>query len=102
MTPTSKLEDFLIFRELDEPVTPDDLNAVDVRSTEVRSELRDEGVEIWAIQSEAMQNEHGDVTGTHCHYQAESEEAVREHARRAELPVTRLDRRGKPVGGDKD
>lgn len=98
----SKLEDFLILRELDEPVSTDDLDEVDSRSAEVRGELRDEGTEIWAIQSEIMQNERGDVTGTHCHYQAESEEAVREHASRAGLPVTRLDRRGQPVGGDKD
>lgn len=96
----SNLEDFLILRELDEPVTTDDLDAVDVRSTEVRSELRADGVEIWAIQSEVMQDEHGAVTGTHCHYRAESEESVREHASRAGLPVTRLDRRGQPVAGD--
>lgn len=96
----SNLEDFLILRELDEPVTTDDLDAVDVRSTEVRSELRADGVEIWAIQSEVMQDEHGAVTGTYCHYRAESEEAVREHASRAGLPVTRLDRRGQPVAGD--
>lgn len=96
----SKLEDFLILRELGEPVTDEDLEAVDVRSTEVRNELRDDGVEIWAINSEVMKNESGDVTGTHCHYQAESEDAVREHASRAGLPVTRLDRRGKPVAGD--
>lgn len=99
---TSHLKDYLILRELDEPVTAEELNAVDVRSTEVRKELRDDGIEIWAINSEVMEDENGDVTGTHCHYQAENEETVREHAKRAGLPVTRLDRRGQPVAGDRD
>lgn len=96
----SELEDFLILRELDEPITDDELKAAADLSTEARQELRDEGIVIWAVKSEVMKHETGDITGTHCHYRAESEEAVREHANRANLPVTRLTRRGQPLAGD--
>ena len=33
-------------------------------------------------------------------YRAESEDAVREHADRAGLPATRIDRRGQPLEGE--
>lgn len=96
----SDLEDFLILRELAEPITEDDLQAVDERSTAVRNELRDEGISVLAVETEVLTDERGSVTGTHCHYRAESEDAVREHANRAELPVSRIDRPGRPIGGD--
>ncbi|MXV62797.1 DUF4242 domain-containing protein [Natronorubrum sp. JWXQ-INN-674] len=96
----SDLEDFLILRELDEPITRDDLEAVDERSTACRRELDDEGMNVRAVESEVLTDEDGNVTGTHCHYKAESEAAVREHANRAGLPVSRIDRPGRPIGGD--
>lgn len=55
-----------------------------------------------AVESEVLTDKDENVTGTHCHYQAESEEAVRENARRAELPISRIDRPDRPLGGDCD
>ena len=98
----SDLEDFLILRELEEPITREELQAVDERSTACRWELDDEGMKVRSVESEVLTDEDGNVTGTHCHYKAESEEAVREHANRAELPISRIDRPGKPLGGDFD
>lgn len=98
----SELEDFLILRELDEPITQEDLQAVDKQSTACRRALDDEGVKVRAVESEVLTDDDGNVTGTHCHYKAESEEAVREHASRAEIPISRIDRPGRPLGGDLD
>lgn len=91
------LEDFLILRALEEPITQEDLQAVDERSTACRRELDDEGMKVRAVESEVLTDEDGNVTGTHCHYKAESEEAVREHANRAGLLLSRIDRPGTPL-----
>lgn len=99
----SNLEDFLILRELDEPITDRDLREeVDPQSTAVRRELEEEGIQVKAVESEVLTDERGNVTGTHCHYRAESEEAVRMHAERAGLPISRIDRIGQALGGDFD
>ena len=95
-----ELEDFLILRALDEPISVTDLEAAGGRSGEVLSELRDEGVGIRWVDSEVLTDEDGRVTGTFCHYRAESEDAIREHAERAGLPATRIDRRGTPLEGE--
>ncbi|PSP43641.1 DUF4242 domain-containing protein, partial [Halobacteriales archaeon QH_6_64_20] len=42
----------------------------------------------------------GEVTGTFCHYRAESEEAIHEHAARAGLPATDVSRQGDPLAGE--
>lgn len=94
------LNDFLILRELDEPITEDDLEAAGSKSGEALQELRDEGVGIKWVESEVMTTDDGKITGTFCHYQAEDEDAVREHAERAGLPATRIDRRGDPLEGE--
>lgn len=95
-----QLEEFLILRSLDEPITDDHLQAVSEKSGNVLAELRDEGVDIRWVESDVLLNEDGDVSGTICHYQAETEAAVREHADRAGLPTTRIDRRGHPLDGE--
>ncbi|WP_265111065.1 DUF4242 domain-containing protein [Halosolutus halophilus] len=95
-----ELTDFLILRSLDEPITTDELEAAGEQSGEALQELRDEGIGIRWVESEVMTNEAGNVTGTFCHYRAESEEAIREHADRAGLPATRIDRRGEPLEGE--
>ncbi len=94
------LEDFLILRSLEEPISQADLDAAEEKSGEVLKALRDEGVGIRWIDSEVLSNEDEQVTGTFCHYQAESEDVVREHAERAGLPATRIDRRGEPLDGE--
>ena len=98
----SDLEDYLILRVLEEPITQEDLQAVDERSTAIRQELNDEGITVLSVESEVLTDDQGNVTGTHCHYQAEGEGAVREHAKRAELPISRIDRPGRALGGDFD
>jgi hypothetical protein len=94
------LEDFLILRELGEPITEEELAAAGDASGDALEQLREEGVGIEWVDSEVMTNEDGEVTGTFCHYRAEDEAAVREHAERAGLPATRVDRRGEPLEGE--
>jgi hypothetical protein len=95
-----ELSDFLILRELDEPITEDELQAAGEKSGEALKELRDEGVGIKWVESEVLATDDGKVAGTFCHYRAENEAAVREHAERAGLPATRIDRRGEPLDGE--
>lgn len=99
-TTDEDLTDFLILRSLDEPITADELEAAGEQSGQALSELRDEDVGIRWVESEVMTDEDGRVTGTFCHYRAEGEDAIREHADRAGLPATRIDRRGAPLEGE--
>lgn len=46
-----------------------------------------------------MTNEDDVVTGTLCHFRAETEEALHEHADCAGLPVSQVYRRGEHVAG---
>lgn len=94
------VEDFLILRSLEEPITDDELDAAGEQSSKALQELRDEGVDIQWVNSEVLTNTDGDITGTFCHYQAESKDAIREHADRAGLPATRIDHRGQPLDGE--
>lgn len=94
------LTDFLILRSLEEPITEAELDAAAEESGAALKELRDEGVGIRWEDSEVLTDADGQVTGTFCHYQAEDEDAVREHADRAGLPATRIDRRGEPLEGE--
>lgn len=94
------LTDYLILRDLDEPIPREGLDAAAEASGEALSALREEGVGIRWVDSEVLTDEAGRVTGTFCHYRAESEDAVREHADRAGLPATRIDRRGEPLDGE--
>lgn len=94
---TNDTTDFLILRELYEPISHKELDAAADQSGEILSELREEGVDINWVDSEVMTDESDRVLGTFCHYQAESEEAVYEHADRAGLPATNVTRRGEPL-----
>jgi hypothetical protein len=95
-----RLDDFLILRDLDAPISRDELDAAAAASGEALSALREDGVGIRWVDSEVLTNDDGEVTGTFCHYQAEDTAAIREHAERAGLPVTRIDRRGTPLEGE--
>jgi len=96
------LNDFLILRALDEPITREQLGeAVEASGTALK-ELRGEDVDIIWVDSEVLTNDDGKVTGTFCHYRAESEETVREHGRRAGLPVTQIHYRGQPLEGESE
>jgi hypothetical protein len=63
--------------------TPDDLGAGADRSTAVGEEMPDD---VRWIRSYVLAEPDGKV-GTVCIYQAISEDALREHAQRAELPI---------------
>lgn len=94
-----ELVDFLILRILDEPVTHAERERASERSVAAVETARDEGTPIDWVRSEIMTNENDEVTGTLCHFRAETEAALYEHADCAGLPVTRIERRGQPVDG---
>src|SRR5437764_9915404 len=64
--------------------SPDDLQAAAERSRRVGDEQMSDDIR-W-IRSYVLE-EGGSTVGTVCVYQASSEEAIREHASRADLPV---------------
>ncbi|MFL5911703.1 MAG: DUF4242 domain-containing protein [Gaiellaceae bacterium] len=64
--------------------SPEDLEAAAERSRQVGDEQMSDDIR-W-IRSYVLE-EGGSTVGTVCVYQASSEEAIREHASRAELPV---------------
>jgi hypothetical protein len=94
-----ELEDYLILRLLDQPVTHAERERASERSIAALDTVRDGGTDIEWVESEIMTNEDDEVTGTLCHFRAESEDALRDHADCAGLPVTRIERRGQPVEG---
>ncbi|MFB6205221.1 MAG: DUF4242 domain-containing protein [Haloglomus sp.] len=96
----TELKDYLILRELGEPISEAELEAAGEQSGQALEELREEGVGIRWVESEVMTTDDGQISGTFCHYQAESEDAIQEHADRAGLPATRIDRRGQPLEGE--
>lgn len=67
--------------------TPEELEAAAMRSKRVGEEQMPDGVR-W-IRSYVLAEQEGHV-GTVCVYQATSAEAIREHARRADLPVDEI------------
>lgn len=87
-------EDFLILRDFDEPLPRDEFAAVSEGAGEALQELAEEGVGIQWVRSHVRTRADGAVVGTFCHYRGEDEAAIREHAARAGLPVTRIDLHG--------
>jgi hypothetical protein len=67
--------------------TPEDLQAAAARSTEVGNEEMPDDIR-W-IRSYVLAESEGGL-GTVCIYQASSPEKIREHADRADLPVTEI------------
>jgi thiamine biosynthesis protein ThiC len=67
--------------------TPEELQAAAARSMAVGDDEMSEDIR-W-IRSYVVQEEDGTL-GTVCIYQASSEEKIREHASRAELPATEI------------
>lgn len=94
-----QLTDFLILRLLDEPVTHAERERASERSIAAVETAQRDGVGIDWVRSEIMTNENDEVTGTLCHFKAESEAAIYDHADCAGLPVTRIERRSQPVDG---
>lgn len=94
-----ELRDFLILREIDPPVTHAERERASERSSAALDTVRDDGKGIEWVQSQIMTNDDDAVTGTLCHFRAETEETLREHADCAGLPVSRIFHRGEPVDG---
>jgi len=78
------METYVILRRSGWP-SPDDLQRAAERSTAEGERL---GTVRW-IRSYVLA-EHDNAVGTVCIYQAESPEAIREHASRADLPVDEI------------
>lgn len=91
------LEDFLILRNLGEPLPEETFDVAAREAIRIIGDLADEGVGIRWIKSHVRTQSDGLVTGTVCHYRAENESAIREHADRAGLPVTLIDRLGETL-----
>lgn len=96
----TELEDYLILRNLDEPLPKDTFETVSEGAMNVLQDLSEEGVGIRWVQSHIRTRRDGAVIGTFCHYQAEDEPAIREHAKRAGLPVTRIDLHGMTLANE--
>ena len=97
-----ELEDFLILREIDPPVTHAERERASERSIAALETVRDDGKGIEWVESQIMTNEEDMVTGTLCHFRADTEVALHEHADCAGLPVSRIFRQGEPVHGPDD
>ena len=94
-----ELTDYLVLREINPPVTHAERERASERSIAALETVRDDGVEIDWVQSEIMTDEDDMVTGTFCHFRAESEDALHDHADCAGIPVSRIFRRGPLVDG---
>ncbi len=90
MTETT-MGEYLILRNMDEPVPEAAFEAAADGAMEVLRDLVDEGVGIEWVRSIVRTRGDGRIAGTFCHYRAENEAALYEHADRAGLPVTRID-----------
>lgn len=82
---------------MDEPIPEEMFEATAEGAMEVLQDLADEGVGIEWVKSIVRTQADGTITGTFCHYQAENEGAIYEHADRAGLPVSRIDLHGKTL-----
>lgn len=94
-----ELEDYLVLREIDPPVTHAERERASERSIAAIETVRDDGKGIDWVESQIMTNEEDMVTGTLCHFRAETEETLLEHTDCAGLPVSRIFRRREPVDG---
>jgi hypothetical protein len=92
-----ELEDFLILRNLDEPLPEETFEVAAKRAMQIIENLADEGVGIRWMKSHVRTQSDGLITGTVCHYRAENESAIHEHGDRAGLPVTLVDRLGETL-----
>ena len=97
---TTNVTDYLIRRELDDPITREQLDGAADASGAAVDDLREEGVDIEWVESQVLENDEGQVIETLCHFRAESEDEVYEHAERSGLPMTTLARRGEPLAGE--
>ena len=95
----SELEEFHILRQLPEPMSQAERERASERSIEALELVRDDGHAIDWVRSQIFESDEGDVVGTLCHFKADSESALHEHAECAGLPITQIYRRGQPVSG---
>lgn len=94
-----ELKEFLILRQLEEPVSQAERERASERSREALETVRDDCHAIDWVNSQILEGEDGEVRGTLCHFRADSEDALHEHAKCAGLPITKVYHRGHPVEG---
>lgn len=87
------------FRAFESSITERDLDEAVERSNEATEWMREHGNTISYLGSDVFMNEDGEIAGTVCHYDAESEDVVREHSERADLPITSVFIRGTAIPG---
>lgn len=81
---------FLVLREMDDPISETDLVAAIEASGRAITELRTEGVDIRWNSLEVLRNEDNSIVGIFCHYLAESEDVIEDHAERANSPISKI------------
>lgn len=87
------LIDFGIWRRMDEDLTAEHTKRDALEASQgAIAELREEGIEVEWVRTDVLEDPEGDTDCAYCHYRAPSEEAIREHSDRADLPVTELTR----------
>lgn len=94
-----ELEDFLILRRIDPPVTHAERERSSERSIAALDVVREDGNDIEWISSEIMETANNRVSGTLCHFRADTESTLYAHADCAGLPVTDVFHRAEPVDG---
>lgn len=87
------LIDFGIWRRMEEDVTAEETKQEALEASQgAIAELWEEGVEVEWVRTDVLEDPNGDTDCAYCHYRAPSEEAIKEHSKRAGLPVTELTR----------
>lgn len=91
------MTNYHVLREFGEGITQAELDEAVERSNAATEGMREDGHAISYIGSDVFVDDSGDIMATICSYDAESEESVREHSERGELPLTGVFRRGMSV-----
>ena len=87
------LIDFGIWREMDEELTNEEAKQEALEASQgAIAELGEEDIEVEWVRTDVLENPNSDTDCAYCHYRAPSEEAIKEHSKRAGLPVTELTR----------
>ncbi|MFC7098443.1 nickel-binding protein [Halobaculum marinum] len=93
------MTNYHVLRLFGDGVSRDELDAAVERSRATVEEMRGEGTSIAYLGSDVLDGSDGLAHGTMCKYDATSEEVVRKHSERAELPLSEVFVPGTPLAG---
>lgn len=93
------MTNYHVLREFDTGATRAELDQAVDRSRAAVEEMRGEGIGIAYIGSQVFDGEDGLAQATMCRYDAPSEADVRDHSKRAELPLSSVFVTGVPLDG---